>query len=153
MKIYLMRHGEAGFEAATDKQRFLTTNGERQTAEVIEQFPELLQQVDLVLTSTYLRTEQTWNVIAPMCSSRPEVASAQELTPEANPQVARDLILAHAEVSNAKQVLVVSHMPLLGYLVAELVPGLEPSMFATSSVTEIEVGETARVSKIVSPQL
>ncbi|MCD8551340.1 MAG: phosphohistidine phosphatase SixA, partial [Shewanella xiamenensis] len=33
---------------------------------------------------------------------------------------------------------VISHMPLLGYLVSELVAGVEPPLFATSGITLID---------------
>lgn len=61
-----------------------------------------------------------------------------ELTPSAEPGLAADLTLAYAEQYKADSVLVIAHMPLLGYMVSELVPGIEPPLFATSGVTLID---------------
>ncbi|WP_298441167.1 phosphohistidine phosphatase SixA [uncultured Ferrimonas sp.] len=153
MKIYLMRHGEASFDAATDRQRPLTELGKRQSKEVAEQFMLAMERVDLVLLSPYLRTRQTWGAIEALCKASPPVELLDELVPEANPAMARDLLIAQAEVAQAEHVLVISHMPLLGYLLAELVPGQEPSLFATSGIAQIAMLQQPQLECRVSPQL
>jgi len=38
--------------------------------------------------------------------------------------------------------LVISHLPLVGYLVAELCPGETPPMFSTSAIANVTLSET-----------
>ena len=67
-----------------------------------------------------------------------------ELVPSADPAMCASLIQAYAEQCKADKVLVVSHMPLLGYLVSEIVRGVEPPLFATSAVCLLDLhGERA----------
>jgi phosphohistidine phosphatase len=46
--------------------------------------------------------------------------------------------LAYAEQYKADNVLVIAHMPILGFMVSELVAGVEPPLFATSAVAHID---------------
>ena len=58
--------------------------------------------------------------------------------PSGDPANVAALVVAYAELYKADKVLVIAHMPLLGYLVSELVAGVEPPLFATSGITLID---------------
>ncbi|GAA5190900.1 phosphohistidine phosphatase SixA [Ferrimonas gelatinilytica] len=151
MNIYIMRHGEAGFDAPSDPERPLTELGRQQSLALVHHYLPQWQELDLVLVSPYVRTWQTWEA---MRAQLPETISAQvvpELVPETDPSLAADVIIATAELAGAKNVLVVSHMPLVGYLISQLVPGQIPMMFATAAVAHVQYDQTlASPSQLLS---
>lgn len=133
-----MRHGEAEYYAAEDALRALTAAGQQQSVTVAQQLAASWHTLDLVLVSPYLRAQQTWSAIQAVCPLGPEVITLPELVPEADPATACAAILAYGEIHQAQHILVVSHMPLLGYLLAEFIPGEIPLLFATSSISVID---------------
>ncbi|QYK03836.1 phosphohistidine phosphatase SixA [Shewanella zhangzhouensis] len=134
MQLFLMRHGEAGYQAQSDRDRTLTDTGRYHTRLMSNFLNRLVTDFDLVLVSPYLRAQQTWQEVATHFPEPRKWVTADELVPSADPATAASLILAYAEQYKADKVLVISHMPLLGYLVSELVAGIEPPLFATSGV-------------------
>ncbi len=87
MQVFIMRHGDAALDAASDSVRPLTPCG------------------DVGLVSAYLQ------------------ALANEGT---------------------SSVLVISHLPLVGYLVSELCPGETPPMFTTSAIASVTLDESGK---------
>ncbi|MCL2919523.1 phosphohistidine phosphatase SixA [Shewanella litorisediminis] len=134
MQLFLMRHGEAGYQAQSDRDRTLTDTGRYHTRLMSNFLNRLVTDFDLVLVSPYLRAQQTWQEVATHFPEPRKWVTADDLVPSADPATAASLILAYAEQYKADKVLVISHMPLLGYLVSELVAGTEPPLFATSGV-------------------
>jgi len=129
MQLFLMRHGDAGFNAQSDRDRTLTDVGRHHTS---------VSDFDLVLVSPYLRAQQTWQTLSQHFPEPRKWLVADDLVPSGDPANVAALILAYAELYKADKVLVISHMPLLGYLVSELVAGVEPPLFATSGITLID---------------
>lgn len=96
------------------------------------------QSVDIerVLVSPYLRAEQTLETVREALTL-PEGA---EILPELTPGGDAGLVSCYLQVlakEGVGAVLVVSHLPLVGYLVAELCPGECPPMFATSAIANV----------------
>ncbi|WP_028117490.1 phosphohistidine phosphatase SixA [Ferrimonas senticii] len=145
MKLYLMRHGEAGFDAPSDELRALTPVGQSQCQSMAQQLSDAFAEVELVLVSPYLRARQTWGEIADYCPNAKVIEIVDELVPESDPALSASIIKAYASVKQLDKVLVVAHMPLLGFLLSELLPGQEPLLFATASVTELQLGQQAQI--------
>ncbi|MDF0535435.1 phosphohistidine phosphatase SixA [Shewanella yunxiaonensis] len=139
MQLYLMRHGEAGHEARYDRERSLTETGFHHTALMSEWLKSSGVKFQLVLVSPYVRAQQTWQEVSSHFPTPRKSKVLDELVPAADPEMAARLVLAYAEQYQAENVLVISHMPLLGYMVSELVPGIEPPLFATSSVAMVDI--------------
>ncbi|MCL1075004.1 phosphohistidine phosphatase SixA [Shewanella dokdonensis] len=139
MQLYLMRHGEAGHEAKYDRERSLTESGLHHVALMSEWLKSTGVKFQLVLVSPYLRTQQTWQEVSQHFPAPRKCKVLDELVPAADPEMAARLVLAYAEQYQAENVLVLSHMPLLGYMVSELVAGVEPPLFATSSVALVDI--------------
>lgn len=139
-----MRHGEAQLMAASDRERALTLDGQQQTSKVGQWLLQQHANFDLILVSPYLRAQQSWQLLAPLFKEDKQVLTCEELTPDADPSRAVDLLLAYGEYYQAKQVLVLAHMPLLGYMVSDLVMGSEPPLFATSGIALIEPNQHLR---------
>ncbi len=110
MKLLLMRHGEASWDAAADRMRPLTPRG----ALVVRQQAELLHHKrllpDVILHSDFLRAQQTAAIVAQVlqCDRLEESESWQ---PDVDPQAAVATLERYADES---LVLVVTHMPLVG---------------------------------------
>lgn len=77
MKIYIMRHGQAGMNAKTDEQRPLTEQGIEESIHMAGWLaPQLAGSLNLVIHSNYLRARQTWQAIAPVLPKALKVEEA-----------------------------------------------------------------------------
>lgn len=130
MNIWVMRHGEASFHAKTDNERPLTEQGHQMAFEQGRKLGNIFnnQQVklDKILVSTYLRAQQTMeNVLKGVqaVSSVQSFANIQEtwdgITPSGDPDVVMDYLHFLRE-EGAKNVLIISHLPLVFDLVYAL---------------------------------
>ncbi|ADN76826.1 phosphohistidine phosphatase, SixA [Ferrimonas balearica DSM 9799] len=151
MKLFLMRHGEASFDASTDRQRPLTPLGVTQTQQMAAHLASRIAQLDQVFVSPYLRAQQSWQACEVLLPKAQKIHTLNELVPEACPQTAHDLLLAYMDVQGAETGLVIAHMPLLGYLVSEFVPAEAPPLFATSALAQIELKPTPTLISLQGP--
>ena len=149
MYIFIMRHGEAESHAASDAQRALTPRGRQESRLMAEWLSGQTEGgVAKALVSPYLRAQQTWDTVrAVLPVAQPEEVW-DSLIPEGNPQPAADYLTALA-ADGVPSVLIVSHLPLVGYLVADLCPGTVPPMFATSGVACIELDANTGHGKLL----
>lgn len=137
MKIYIMRHGQAGMNAKTDEQRPLTEQGIEESIYMARWLaPQLGDKLDRVIHSNYLRAKQTWQSI---CSELPKAGAVEEsgdITPYGDPAFVASYLTALAAKHDS--ILMVSHLPLVGYLVQSLCPAAGAPMFSTSGLACIE---------------
>ena len=137
MKIYIMRHGQAGMNAKTDEQRPLTEQGIEESIHMACWLaPQLGDKLDRVIHSNYLRAKQTWQSI---CSELPKAGAVEEsgdITPYGDPAFVASYLTTLAAKHDS--ILMVSHLPLVGYLVQSLCPAAGAPMFATSGLACIE---------------
>lgn len=136
MKIVIMRHGDAVIGADDDAARALTATGRQQSRNMANWLQSQLPQVDLVLVSPYLRAQQTWQAISDLFPGA-KVETVAELVPHGRVSRVVDELLALQ--NDIGTVLVISHLPLVGYLVAELCPVQVPPMFVTSAMVAVEI--------------
>ncbi|WP_133543448.1 phosphohistidine phosphatase SixA [Mesocricetibacter intestinalis] len=153
MKIFIMRHGEAQLLAATDSERHLTERGERQAYAQGQWLREQEIRFDKVLVSPYVRAQETLAQINRCFAG--ELAAKSEnwdaLTPYGNAAPIRDYLALLAQENNHQCLLLVSHLPLVGEIVAELC-GNNPVGFNTATLVQIEWdGKLGRVEKVKSP--
>jgi phosphohistidine phosphatase len=138
MQLFLMRHGEASFDAPSDKERMLTDTGRYTSRMMAKWLTKMTTRVDLVIVSPYVRAQQTWQEVSKHLAEPRHIVTLDDITPNADPKFAVDAILAYAEQYKADTVLVIAHMPILGYMVSEFVYGIEPPLFATSGIAHID---------------
>ncbi|MGL4716974.1 MAG: phosphohistidine phosphatase SixA [Aeromonas sp.] len=137
MKIYIMRHGQAGMNAKTDEQRPLTDKGIEESILMARWLtPQLSGSLDRVIHSNYLRACQTWQAICSELPAARQVEESSEITPYGDPAFVASYLTALAQ--QHEQILMVSHLPLVGYLVQSLCPAAGAPMFATSGIACIE---------------
>jgi len=139
MQLFLMRHGEAGFLAHSDRERTLTDTGRYRTNVMSNWLARSIVEFDLVLVSPYLRAQQSWQEVSKHFPEPKNWLVLDELVPLGDPAIAVSLALAYGEQYRAENVLMIAHMPLLGYMVSDLVPGIEPPLFATSGIACIDI--------------
>lgn len=137
MNIYIMRHGEAGYAASSDAQRTLTAYGHEQCRLVAQWFEQQNITFQYALVSPYERARQTFSWIEKVHHiGRVEINKM--LVPGGDPtQIGRELMAL--ALRGVKSVLIVSHLPLVGYLVNELCPHVTLPMFSTADVACIEL--------------
>ena len=118
MIIYLMRHGEAEKQASSDAARELTRQGLMDNQAVIAKLNQHTPMIDLAIMSPYQRARQTSSALR-MYFPKLRFEVDKDLEPEAS---VYDL-LNKIEHTQAKQVFLISHNPLISNLLALMVDG------------------------------
>jgi len=140
--LYIVRHGEAEPMSEHDELRKLTEHGCWEAKRTALWLNTQVAKFDYVYVSPYVRAQQTKEILIskssqPVCSE-----TLKELTPEGDARTCMDYILAntnlpHDEVEQDINILCVSHMPLVSYLIGEFT-GYTPIM-ATAGVAKIKI--------------
>ncbi|KXF81341.1 phosphohistidine phosphatase SixA [Enterovibrio coralii] len=151
MRIYIMRHGEAQTFAATDEERALTERGEQQSIEMARWLANELPdgKLDMVLVSPYLRAQQTWQGCSTVLPSPKRVLTEEGITPYGDSEHVASYVRALADVESPASILLVSHLPLVGYLTAEFAPDMQPPMFPTSSISCVDFDPETGASDVM----
>lgn len=136
MQVFIMRHGEAALEAASDSIRPLTTRGHDESVCMASWLQTQSGKIEKVLVSPYLRAQQTLAAVREGLVLPENVEVMPELTPGGDPAMVGCYLEALAK-TGVGSVLVISHLPLVGYLVSELCPEEAPPMFATSAIAGV----------------
>jgi phosphohistidine phosphatase len=118
VRIFLLRHGDAGFEADSDALRTLSSRGKADVWNVARQLASRQDELQTMLVSPYLRARQTAEQFANVVSIN-SIKESDKLTPEADSGQA----LALLEQNASDSLLVVSHNPLVSRLISLLVEG------------------------------
>ncbi|WP_455816611.1 phosphohistidine phosphatase SixA [Pseudomonas cerasi] len=137
MQVFIMRHGDAALDAASDSVRPLTHCGCNETRQMAIWLNGKSVDIERVLVSPYLRARQTLNQVR----EELPLPEGEDVLPELTPGGDPGLVACYLQVlanEGVKSALVISHLPLVGYLVAELCPQEAPPMFATSAIACID---------------
>lgn len=135
MKLFVMRHAQAAFNAPSDRERPLTESGIQQTKELLALHKADLSSVNMLWSSDLLRAQQTAALVAEVLGFK--VSEKNCLTPDG--QINR--VLSELQDLRADDtLLLVSHQPLVGELVSYLVSGnvYQAHPFTTSEMLELE---------------
>ena len=130
--LFIMRHGEAEAPRLDDKSRQLTPLGREQAKTTALWLKDQYCQkgiVDLALVSPYRRAKQTHDMVSLDIIAN-KVENNEDIVPEGSPRLVSDYIDG--------LLLVVSHMPLVSYLVDELCQSYTTSLFSTASIAVIK---------------
>ncbi|RUO80509.1 phosphohistidine phosphatase SixA [Idiomarina tyrosinivorans] len=140
MKLFIMRHGEAEPDSVDgyDNTRRLTALGEREVRESGAWFAEHFGAVDCAFVSPYLRAQQTADVVSEQWQLK-QRQTVDTITPDADVDSVVSWLMAEAAVHGFEQLLLVSHMPLVSYLVSALDARVAPPIFPTAGVAVIDV--------------
>lgn len=150
MRIYIMRHGEAHAFADSDESRALTPRGELESQRMASWLsPQLNNELDLVLVSPYLRAQQTWAACLPLLPSAKKVMIEDGITPYGQSEDVAIYLRALIGLEQPQSILLVSHLPLVGYLTAEFEQGIHAPMFPTSGISCIDYDVATEKSQLI----
>jgi len=93
------------------------------------------------MVSPYLRAQQTWESVRPFFQETNNVQTIDALTPSGSARKSVNEILA-LQAMGMKSILIVSHLPLVGYIVGELDPAAGVPAFSTSAIGHVELDES-----------
>ncbi|WP_299774198.1 phosphohistidine phosphatase SixA [uncultured Pseudoteredinibacter sp.] len=145
MRLYILRHGQASYQAATDAERELTERGRSETQAIVRQFLAGAERPITIVSSPYVRAQQTAEIAAKELAF--DAASIEkiyqspwlELRSESAPDQAIQKISEWFASNSQRDLLCVSHQPLVGQLInslADLSPGRY--MMGTSALACLE---------------
>ena len=134
MKLWLLRHGQAEVQAASDAQRPLTAYGRD---EALHSAAHLLEQPPAtILVSPYLRAQQTAQLVCDRLGFAGQLITVPWLTPEDD---AREVV-RQLDAYEGQDLLLVSHQPLIGDLGGLLLHGhrQQPLPMRTASLAQLQ---------------
>jgi phosphohistidine phosphatase len=138
-EIYLIRHAlaeERGDAWPDDSKRPLTEEGTSRMRKAARGLVRLGVTFDAVLTSPYVRTRQTADIIATAFDERPPVVAMESLAPGGSIQS----VLSDLERQTRRaRIAMVGHEPGIGELAARLAGGRYPIEFKKGAVCRIDI--------------
>ena len=162
MNLYLFRHGIAverglpGYE--DDSQRPLTSKGAARIYRIAQAVKQLGVEFDLILSSPYVRAQQTAQIIASYYGIEENLRLSENLVPGTPPSTLIGEI--HETYATALSILVVGHEPYLGALSGTLLAGDEKVALAFKkgglckfSIDELIYGRCASLDWLITPKL
>ncbi|MEW6995624.1 phosphohistidine phosphatase SixA [Colwelliaceae bacterium MEBiC 14330] len=145
MQVLIMRHGQAQnfVERGNhdDSQRALTEHGKQEASIMASWLDKKHLKPSQVFVSPYIRAQETCDIMTANMQST--ITTLDIITPEGNAKQVHDYIdgyLSELVVDSNKQtpLLIVSHMPLVSYLVAQLTQSMHTPIFATGGIAHID---------------
>lgn len=143
MKVFIMRHGESEVMAQSDKERRLTDYGKHQSilqGEWLQQYLKMTGIVlDKVLVSPYTRAQQTFTAVSAAFSGDLDnkMETWEGITPYGNETTVANYLAILTE-QGTQAVLLISHLPLVGDIVAELYGKRNPISFYPSTIAQVD---------------
>lgn len=139
MKLYIMRHGEASYPKGSysDRERCLTANGEREVMSTTNWLIDKQPRVDCVYVSPYLRAQQTASILLSHLKTG-QRQDCDDITPDGHAGLVVSWLATEIEQHEFESVVLVSHMPLVSYLVHELDASVQPPIFPTAGIAVLD---------------
>ena len=154
VNLVIMRHGEAEALQHSDQQRNLTKRGVVEVNQVAGWLQQHYPAFDRVICSPYQRTQQT----ADLMLQKQPVGTQLELLPELVPDGDAHQVQAYLEAlwlsDPHSRFLLVSHMPLVSFLVETFTLQRSAPVFSTAGMAFIDYqpGSGGRLLEKLAPQ-
>lgn len=133
MKIFILRHGEAESQITNDGARRLTQKGINDTQHIINTNLIALSSINTIYASPLVRAQQTAAIAGKLLQK--QIVTMESLEPETQ----LDEVFAVLQTVSEENILLVSHLPLVGVLANRLCGfPLNNIRFNTSSLVGIE---------------
>lgn len=160
MILYIVRHAialEAALFEGDDSQRPLTSKGQRKMRSIAKGLKELEIQLDLILTSPYLRATQTAHILAKKFDLKEErMICIDQLAPTGYADQLIDEI--NEKYGDIQNIAIIGHEPYLSNLASVLITGdpnasiiLKKGGVCRLSVEKIQYGRCAMLEWLLSP--
>jgi len=161
MNLYIVRHaiaveaGTPGYE--DDSLRPLTGKGKKRMKKVARGLKELEAEINLILTSPYLRAAETAKILRKVFDlSKEDVLETEHLAPAGNGDAL--IALINEKYASAENIALVGHEPSLSNLISILVSGdpnlsltLEKGGICRLSVDALQYARCAALDWLLSP--
>lgn len=154
MQLYIMRHGQANPVGNIDHLRELTSTGYNEAQcmgkWVNQQGISFLQ----VFVSPYVRAQQTANTLLNEINGQVQVATIDFITPLDDAKKVHDYIDGICTDTHIEHLIIVSHMPLVSYLVETLTIDRQSPIFQTAAIAQIDYDVekmTGRLVRLIAP--
>lgn len=135
MHLYIMRHGHAAMLASSDQQRQLSEQGQQEVQQMAHYLQQHAQSISQVWVSPYLRTQQTWQLMQPMLAVE-QVITQPCLQPDSPVEQVIEALTDYLPQTE-QNILLISHLPLVGYLTAKLQQTHQLANFTTASIAAL----------------
>ena len=155
MHLFIMRHGEAELMANSDKERHLNANGREQSRLQGMWLKSTALEFNKVLVSPYTRALETFDEINQVFEQ--QLSDKLEVWEGITPYGDSGLVSSYVtllEKEGHRNLLLISHLPLVGDIVKELC-GRNPASFYPATIVDIhwnndqsKVNDIKYVSKI-----
>jgi phosphohistidine phosphatase len=154
INLVIMRHGEAEPLSSQDSQRQLTVRGQHEVNQMAIWLQQHYAAFDSVWTSPYLRTRQTAELMLAKQAPFSQLEIVPELVPDGDAGIFKAYFDARISEKPDARVLVISHMPLVSFLVAAFTVPDQTPIFSTAQLACIDyrAGQGGRLLERLSPQ-
>jgi len=138
INLVLMRHGDAEPQFVSDALRQLTPQGIREVEQMAAYFAANAEPFDYIISSPFVRAVQTAELMLAQQPTSTQRQQIPELVPEGDSAQVQLYVDALLSLKPKARVLLVSHMPLVSFLVERFTqPGKTP-IFATASCALVQ---------------
>ncbi|OEY71050.1 phosphohistidine phosphatase SixA [Rheinheimera salexigens] len=134
VNLVIMRHGEAEPMAASDKLRPLTPKGVDEVTQMANWLYQQHGNFDWVWSSPYLRTQQTAELMLAKQPSFSQLDLVTDLVPDANAASFQSYLDVCLATKPDARILLVSHMPLVSFLVAQFTDAGQAPVFSPAQL-------------------
>jgi phosphohistidine phosphatase len=138
VNLVIMRHGEAEPYSSQDSQRQLTAKGRAEVSQMANWLAQHYQTLDWVVCSPFVRTRQTAELMLAQQGNTTQFEMLPELVPEGDCHQVQLYINARLEQTPDARFLLVSHMPLVSFLVETFTKSGCTPVFETSGLVCID---------------
>lgn len=138
MQLFIMRHGQANPHGDNDSHRELTEDGFLEAQKMARWINRSNISFTQVFVSPYIRAQQTAKTLTSELNCKPSIKTLNFITPSGNAQQIHDYIDGLSGIDKTDNILFVSHMPVVSYLVAELTADSQAPIFQTAAIAHID---------------
>lgn len=154
MQLFIMRHGQAHHSGNIDSQRELTQAGFQEVKVMAKWFNDTNVSIDHIFVSPYIRAQQTATTLLNELTYPVDITTLDFITPAGDAKSVHDYLDGVCQENNFQNILVVSHMPLVSYLVAQLTIEHQSPIFQTAAIAQIAYDVTkmsGELENLISP--
>ncbi|XPF95871.1 phosphohistidine phosphatase SixA [Colwellia sp. RE-S-Sl-9] len=138
MQVYIMRHGQAFTSGSSDALRGLTVQGKLEAHVMAKWLDSEKISIDQIIVSPFIRAQETTKELISYLGDDILVTTLDFITPSGSAEQMHDYIDGVCVTDKIKTLLIVSHMPLVSYLVAELTVDGNGPIFQTAGIAHID---------------
>lgn len=121
-EIYILRHGEAEdineCKTHSDFDRKLTEEGKEKTIKLSKLFNKLNEDIDLILTSPYIRAKETAEIFSGNFSEKPTLKTVDFLSSGTS---SKDIVKGLISYYSYKKIILVGHAPDMEFFLGKLI--------------------------------